>query len=262
MNTIKLESWNTHAPSTKLVKPTYGFIDSSKIIDTFQAKGWECISAKQAATKNIDREGYQKHLLKFTHNDFPLVEGLSDDNKSRPELVLLNSHDGTSAMRLFFGFTRIACLNGIIAGTAFSSIRLIHNQNMVKGIDNAIETMVSGLPSVLDKVRHYSNIPLSETKMIELARRAADLRLHSTKNVEDVNLYAMFNLNRYQDKGNDAYTLFNVIQEKVIRGGIKYKQLNEKTSFIEKRTTRAISSVSQSVKLNQGLWNILEEITA
>lgn len=243
MNTIKLEAWNTHTPSTKLVKPTYGFIDSSKIIDTFQAKGWECISAKQASTKSIDREGYQKHLLKFTHNDFSRVEGLTKDNESRPELVLLNSHDGTSAMRLFFGFTRIACLNGIIAGTAFNSIRLVHNQAMLKNMDNAIETMVSGLPSVLDKVRHYSQIQLNETKMIELARRAAELRLHSTKNVEDVNL-------------------FNVVQEKVIRGGIKYKQLNEKTNFVEKRTTRAISSVSQSVKLNQGLWNILEEITA
>jgi hypothetical protein len=262
MNAIKLEAWNTHTPSTKLVKPTYGFIDSSKIIERFESKGWKCISAKQAATKNIDREGYQKHLLKFTHNDFSVVEGLSSDNKTRPELVLLNSHDGTSAMRLFFGFTRIACLNGIIAGTAFNSIRLIHNQNMVKGIDNAIETMVNGLPDVLDKVRHYSNIPLSESQMMELAHRAAELRLTNTKGIQDINLYAMFNLNRYQDKGSDAYTLFNVIQEKVIRGGIKYKQLNEKTNFVEKRTTRAISSVSQSVKLNQGLWNILEEITA
>lgn len=261
MNAIKLEAWNTNTASTTLVKPTYGFIDSSKIIEAFQGKGWECISAKQASTRSVERQGYQKHLLKFTHNDFSLVEGLTSDNKTRPELVLLNSHDGTSAMRLFFGFTRIACLNGIIAGTAINSIRLIHNQNMIKGIDNAINTMVDGMPDVLSKVRQYSSKVLSEAATIELARRSAQLRLANTKNIQDINLHAMFNLQRYQDRGIDAYTLFNVVQEKVIRGGIIYKQLNEETNFIEKKTTRAISSVSQSVKLNQGLWNILEEVT-
>ena len=67
---------------------------------------------------------------------------------------------------------------------------------------------------------------------------------------------------RFADLGKDAFSVFNVLQERVIRGGIRYKQINEKNGFVERKFTRAVNSISQSVKYNRELWNALEEVTA
>src|SRR3954468_14384923 len=103
-------------PNLQLVKPSYGFIDTKEIVNRFERQGWQLHDARQAMVKDETRQGYQKHLLRFRNDAFKEIKGLSIDNKSVPELIVQNAHDGTSALQVFFGVFRIACLNGIIAG--------------------------------------------------------------------------------------------------------------------------------------------------
>jgi len=263
MNTLIVNSALTTEKNLNLVKPTYGFIDTTKIVDRFERQGWKLSNSKQVQVKNRERDGFQKHLLTFRNESFKSIPGLPGYHDSIPELIVENSHDGSSALRVFFGVFRIACLNGIIAGSMLNSMRVIHSENSIKRLDESIDVMTGGLPELIERVGKFSNIRLDEFQRIEFARQAAALRLaHDAEKIKDINLYAMLNPRRWEDTQNDAFSVFNVIQEKVIRGGIIYKKLNEKTSFIEKRTSRPISSVNQSVKMNRGLWNILENIAA
>lgn len=264
LNTLRnsASSALTESKSPTLVKDTYGFINTIDIVNSFERQGWMLDSAKQAKTKTLERQGYQKHLLRFRHDKIKWIDGLSASNRSVPELIVENSHDGTSALRLFFGVFRIACLNGIIAGSTMSSIRVIHSINSIKNLDNAIDDMTGNIPTLIAKVNHFSQIELNDEKRIELARKASALRLENTKNVTDIDLRGVLDARRINDTGIDAYSVFNVVQEKVIRGGIRYLQTSEKDNYLHRKTTRPINSVSQSVKLNRELWDILEEITA
>lgn len=253
----------TTEKNLNLVKPTYGFIDTTRIVDRFERQGWQLSNSRQVKVKNIERDGFQKHLLTFRNESFKSIPGLPGHHESIPELIVENSHDGSSALRVFFGVFRIACLNGIIAGSMINSMRVIHSENSIKRLDESIDVMTGGLPELIERVGKFSSIQLSDEQRVEFARQAAGLRLaHDAEKIHDVNLHAMLNPRRFQDNQNDAFSVFNVLQEKVIRGGIIYKKLNEKTSFIEKRTSRPVNSVNQSVKMNRGLWNILETIAA
>lgn len=250
----------TDEKNLNLVKETYGFVNTSEIVARFERQGWLLSDAKQAKVKSDERQGYQKHLLRFRNENFPRIDGFRENNESIPELIVENSHDGTSSLKIYFGVFRIACLNGIISGANFSSYRIIHSQNSIKKIDESIDLMTGSIPDLIKRVSQYSQIEMSHDKSLELAASFAALRLHNTKGVLDTKLDAMLAPRRSADTEKDAYSIFNVLQEKVIRGGIRYTQKNLVTGFDDRKTTRAINSVSQSVKLNREMWNSLEQI--
>ena len=253
----------TESPSLTLVKPTYGFVNTAEIIGRFERQGWNLSNAKQVKVRSIEREGYQKHMLKFRNENFQRIDGLQLFNESIPELIIENSHDGTGALKIFFGVFRIACLNGIIAGASMASMRVIHSQNAIKNIDAAIDNMTAGIPDLIERVKRFSTIDLNHEKKIELARIAYGIRLKDTKGaiVTDYSLEKSLLPKRAADCYHDAFSVFNVLQEKVIRGGLIFQQ-PDKAGRIEWKKSRAINSVSQSVKLNRDLWEALETVTA
>jgi Domain of unknown function (DUF932) len=251
----------TAAPSLELVAPTYGFINTSDIVGRFERQGWKLHSGKQARVKDIERQGYQKHLLKFRHDNFKRIEGLSIDNASVPELIVENSHDGTSALKIFFGVFRIACLNGIIAGASVTSMRVVHSSGTIKKLDNSIDEMTERLPMIAERVSRFSQIQLTPDQRLEMARQAAALRLAHTPGVEWIDHAKILRPKRLQDTGSDLFSVFNVIQEKVIRGGINFSVRDKEGRNVHK-LSRGISSVTQSVKLNRGLWDIAERLAS
>ena len=69
-------------------------------------------------------KGFQKHLIRFAR-----VESLNTwaKNEVRPEIVLLNSHDKSSAYQLHCGLLRMVCLNGmVVADATFQRISIKH----------------------------------------------------------------------------------------------------------------------------------------
>jgi hypothetical protein len=251
----------TAAPNLELVAPTYGFINTSEIVDRFSRHGWNLHAAKQARVKDSDRQGYQKHLLRFSNHAFKRIEGLSENNASMPELIVQNSHDGTSALHIYFGVFRIACLNGLVLGSRLSSMRVIHSERSIKKLDESIDEMTERLPMVAERVSRFSQIQLNSDQRFELAKQAASLRLAHTSGVEWIDHAKMLRPKRLQDTGSDLFSVFNVVQERVIRGGINFS-IRDKDGRNVHKLSRGISSVTQSVKLNRGLWDIAERLAS
>ncbi len=64
---------------------------------------------------------------------------------------------------------------------------------------------------------------------------------------------------RYDDKGHDLWTTFNVVQENVMRGGLKgVKQTDDCRS--RRTTTRPVKTIDRNIKLNQALWYLTEKM--
>lgn len=78
----------------------------------------------------------------------------------------------------------------------------------------------------------------------------------------DAKLEAALRPRRFDDQAKDAYTVFNRLQEKLIRGGLSYCQERETDKQLVWKNTRAVSSVSQSTKLNREFWNEFETVVA
>src|SRR6266705_1717127 len=90
----------------------YGFQSTTEVISMMQQEGFQIFSASQSRTRQEDRRGHLKHMLRFRHESIDsgalMVGGLL------PELVLINSMDGSSAYKLMAGIFRLVCSNGLV----------------------------------------------------------------------------------------------------------------------------------------------------
>ena len=69
---------------------------------------------------------------------------------------------------------------------------------------------------------------------------------------------------RGQDSENDLWTVFNRIQENCIKGGQRFiaEQKDENGHVVghRRQRVRAVKGVDQTVRLNQALWTLAEEM--
>ena len=64
---------------------------------------------------------------------------------------------------------------------------------------------------------------------------------------------------RYDDKGNDLWTTFNVVQENIMKGGIAGSKRGA-NGRVRRVKTRPVKSIERDVKLNKALWVLTEEM--
>ncbi|GHL74580.1 hypothetical protein ECZU34_23280 [Escherichia coli] len=59
-----------------------------------------------------------------------------------PEIILLNSHDGTSSYQMLPGYFRFVCQNGCVCGQSLGEVRVPHRGNVVdRVIEGAYEVV-------------------------------------------------------------------------------------------------------------------------
>lgn len=252
------------------VKPTYGFVSTREILNTFESKGWQVVSEQVQRTKVDNRQGFQKHLIRLEHPNYQSIAGLSKENSSKPQLCLVNSHDGTSSLRLFYGLLRIACLNGIIAGSVLKDFRAIHNANIISNLNHGIEFMTEGIGALSTQVQVLQNTKFSQDALSAYVKLMVDARLKNVNNIIKIDYDSALRVTRHADYNQDAFTAFNVVQEKLVRGGIRYQY--EKMSKNEAGTitgsqiitthTKRLTSIDSQIKLNRQAYNLAIELAS
>ena len=75
------------------VSERYSFVPTLTAIDLLRNSGWFPVHAQQSSVRNAEREGYQRHMIRFAKN------GLAFDGE-RVDLMLYNSHDCGCAFKL------------------------------------------------------------------------------------------------------------------------------------------------------------------
>ena len=243
---------STPTPSPKLRKTLgitdrYVHVPTTQVIEDIQKLGWNPIEALQVNARK--RKGYQRHMIKFVNPDY-IVEG-SDEY---PELLLSNSHDGTSAFTLDVGIFRLICSNGmVIKSQDFGSMKIRHYGYDFSTIKSAVTELMQSIPGYLQQVEDMKQHKLEKEQMLDFARKAAMLRFAKTneESIEKiVDLSDFLESTRKEDDGNGLWEVFNRIQEKVVNGKFQY-------AFGKKeRKARPVKGFKQQVKLNQDLWEL------
>lgn len=229
----------------------YAFIPTINVVDGLRGEGWEPVRAMQSASRLADRRDFVKHVIRFRRHDAePILNGVF------PELVLTNSHDGASAYNLMAGLFKLACLNGLtIDAGKLENMTVRHSGN---AIDNVIEgsyKVIERLPGVVEKVEHMQSITLDLSEREAFANAALSLRYDpDTSPVSSNNLLVP---RRYVDHDNSLWTVFNRVQENMVRGGVRGR-----SSTGRRMSTRGISSVSEDIRVNRALWLLADRMAA
>jgi hypothetical protein len=251
-------------------KESYGFVNTRQILDTFAESGWEVESIQKQKVRLTDKDGFQKHLVWLKNKNLPEIKGLSKDNSTELRLCLVNSHDLTSALNIFFGLMRVACLNQLLAGKIFRYFRASHSRNVVSKLGEGIEYMTNGIPELVENLKKLQAITMTEDQRMEYAKRLIDLRMAGVNNLRTVDYKVAEKARRSEDEFQDGYTVLNRVQELVIRGGIPYSYERQKRNpetgeVVETKiihtTTKKLASIPSQLKLNQSLISEIYSVT-
>ena len=257
---LTLDEVKILAPSVGTTKPLDGLskhyvhVPTTTVIEDIQKLGWQPVGVQEVKARK--RVGYQKHLITFEHPDYK-KEGV--EGNEHPQLLLMNSHDGTSKFQLEAGIFRLVCSNGmVIKSEDMGSVSIRHMGYDFKVIKEAVDNLMENIPLILNKIDKMKETELTEEEMVEFAKKAAKLRfekLNEKTKIEDVvDIEELLEAERKEDKGNKLYEVFNRVQEKIINGSFQYK-LGEKD-----RKARPIKNFKQNVQVNQDLWVLAEEL--
>jgi hypothetical protein len=118
--------------------------------------------------------------------------------------------------------------------------------------------MVEKLPLTVESLNRFRAVELSQEQALDFAKKAL-----STRFTEDelehiqVNLEELLAPTRSEDKGNDLWSVYNVVQEKIIHGMFDYKY------GIKVRKARKIKNFKQDLVVNEKLYDLaLEYVNA
>ena len=254
------------------LSPRYAQLRTADVLPVLADHGFVPVQAAQKRSRKTSME-HTQHMVAFAHRDsVPSVSGLEayDADANRGEIILYNSHDGSGSIKLFAGAYRFICSNGIVAGDGYQS-RLYHNQANVNSFEHMLTNTVKRLPVLLERIEQMRSIQLTRDAQREMATQSALTRWKWTPEMiedavikgsyaTDTTVSSLLAVNRFADFQEDAWTVFNRIQENVIRGGAMIKSFTEKNPDGSIRKSRAVNSVAENVRVNRELWDIAENI--
>jgi len=227
------------------VSSKYSHIPTERVMDDMAALEWSVVDAKEIkARKN---QGFQKHMLIFANPEI-VIEG-KDGDTVFPRILLTNSHDGKNAFSFQAGLFRLVCSNGlVIADEQFGKMKIRHMGYDFEVLQTLITTMVEKLPLTVESMNRFKNKQLTEEQMQKFALEALGLRF-DTEN-KTFNVDEFLTPTRKEDKGNDLWSVFNLVQEKLVNGMFDYH------SASKTRKARRIKNFQQDVALNTDLYKL------
>jgi len=236
--------FTTH-PSHK-VSDKYSFMPTTRIVDDLSKLGWEPYEASQRKSRTSKDSMFTKHLIRFRNSS---VGQLGD---SIPEVVLTNSHDGRNSFNLHAGLFRLVCMNGlIIADTTFDHVKIKHQWYNIEEITKVTNSMIDKIPTIITNISDMDSRELSDKEKISFAKKAMLTRWPKGNDMLDID--DMLQSIRVGDKGDSVWKVYNVIQEKLIKGGLVFNNKREKMQKL-----RPIINIDRKIEVNKNLWELAE----
>jgi hypothetical protein len=236
-------------------------IPTIAVLQGLQREGFFPVGAKQCIARTDDRKDYTKHLIRLRRFDNVEAYRVGD---TVCEMLLKNANDGTCAYELMAGLFRIACMNSLVSQTAtLDSVKVRHSGDAVNNVIEGTYRALGEAQKALAAPQDWSQLQLASQEREALAEAAHVLRFADADGEikTPIRPAQLLEARRYEDRGNDLWTTFNVVQENVIRGGLR--GVGRDANMRRRRvTTRAVNGIDQDVKLNKALWVLAERMAS
>jgi hypothetical protein len=261
LRSIVPSAFATEAHSSRSQRYTY--IPTSEVISGLMHHGFQPFKAVQSRSRIEGKSEFTKHMIRFRHPDATSSTG------NVPEVVLVNSHDGTSAYKLMAGIFRMICTNGmIVCESSAGELSVPHKGNIVDRVIEGSFEIIGQSQKALGTIDTWQQLRLTAGEQAAFSEAAHTLRFADSEGETSTPITPaqLLRPRRAEDRGidwlnpkGDLYTTMNVVQENVIRGWLtNWKR--EPGKPVRRATTREVKGIDQDVKLNRALWQLAERM--
>lgn len=226
----------------------YAYIPTSEVLARLRLEGFHPFMVCQSGSRDETKRAHTKHMVRLRHAS--QVNGAEAN-----EIIMINSHDGSSAYQMLAGVFRFVCCNGMVCGTTMQDIRMRHNGDIVDNVIEGAFRVVDDFVLIDEQKTNMKRVNLNAAEQRDFARAARRLKYEDTSVPPPITEEQLLHVERDEDNAPDLWTTFNRIQEHLIVGGIRGKRLDGR-----RVTTRSINAIDENVRLNRALWALAEAV--
>lgn len=241
------------SPTNPGVSGKYIQANTETVMDDMMKLGWYPVEAKQCRERKGSKGIRSFHVVAFQHDDVKIVNSKGED-EAYVRIVLQNSHDGFNSFRFMMGCYRMVCSNGCILSDAeFADFSIRHINYSFEELRGIVAEVMNQVPAAIDKMNAMNATILTDEQKRELAVETYKIRkgftVEEKVNVDGQTVDDLLTPMRTEDDGNSLWNVFNVLQEKMIKGGFCAFGKSGKL-----RKQRPITSVKKDLDYNKKLW--------
>lgn len=220
----------------------YMMVPTIDVVSKFMDAGWEISKANQ-----VGSGPYGRHSVRMRNSVLPKV------GDSLVEAIITNSHNGTTKLEVGAGLFRLVCSNGLVVPQQeLISLNQRHMNISMDEVNQITETFIKSTPIIERSVHQMMDKKMSMDEKIDFTTKAIGVRWKNTEDISTMTLETIINPLRQDDFDPTLWNTFNVVQEKLIRGGF-VKQQGRK-----ERTVKPITSLAMDTMINKKLWELAE----
>ncbi len=170
-----------------------------------------------------------------------------------PEIILLNSHDGSSSYQMLPSLFRAVCQNGLVCGDTFGEVCVPHKGDVVEKVIEGAYEVLETFDSVAEKREQMLSLLLPPPAQQALAQAA--LTYHFGEEHQPITEEQVLQPRRWEDKKDDLWTVYQRLQENLIKGGLSGRNAKGK-----RVRTRSVNDIDGDIKFNKALWVMTEKM--
>ncbi|HBP1971188.1 TPA: DUF945 domain-containing protein [Pseudomonas aeruginosa] len=220
----------------------YSYIPTAAVLAELRKEGFQPFMVAQTRTRHADRRDFTKHMIRLRHAS--QINGAEAN-----EIVLLNSHDGTSSYQMLAGMFRFVCSNGLVCGDTVADVRIPHKGDVAGSVIEGAYEVLSGFERVKENREAMRAVTLDEGEAEVFARAALALKYDDPDKPAPVSESQILMPRRFDDRRPDLWSVFNRAQENLTKGGLSGRSANGR-----RQRTRPVQGIDSDVRLNRALW--------
>ena len=245
------------APTNPKVTDKYLFVNTETIVDDLDKLGWKPVSAAMRKSRGKDTI-FSKHMVTFQNPEIKITS--KDGDNAFPRIIMTNSHDGLQAFKFSVGIFRLVCSNGlVVADEKFSDFKIRHKGYTFAELRDVVAQAVKDLPNKVEVLNKMRNKILTQDEKQKLALDAMLIRAGITPDSDKAKKFEydeetiedILEPKRNEDKGDDLWKVFNVIQEKITQG-----EFHAALKGAKVRKVRKIKSFEKDLQVNKDLFKL------
>ena len=225
----------------------YAYIPTAAVLTELRKEGFQPFMVTQTRTRHEDRRDYTKHMIRLRHASQINARGEAN------EIILLNSHDGTSSYQMLAGMFRFVCQNGLVCGDTVADVRVPHKGDVAGQVIEGAFEVLRGFDRVRDSRDAMRAITLDDGEAEVFARAALSLKYDDPDKPAPITESQILMPRRFDDRRPDLWSVFNRAQENLTKGGLHGRSANGR-----RQQTRPVQGIDSDVRLNRALWMLAD----
>lgn len=224
----------------------YRYIATSAILSELRKEGFQPFMVCQTCVRDEGKREHTKHMLRLRHAD--QLNGAEAN-----EIILLNSHDGSSSYQMLAGMFRFVCNNGLVCGDVLADVRIPHKGDVIGQVVDGAYAVRDGFKLVDEHRDAMRATTLTSGEQEVFAQAALSLKYESLATPVPITPAQLLVPRRLEDDSPDLWSAYNRVQENLTQGG-----LHGRTATGRRHSTRPIQGIDQNLKINRALWILAE----